>query len=793
MTRLPLYSLFYGICLASLAPSTALAAFPLKSTHVDVHIAGPVAELTIEQTFSNTYEDFIEATYVFPLHDEAAVDGAVMRIGEREIRAQIHPREEAREIYEAARDEGHTAALTEQERPNIFTQSVANIPPGQEISVLLHVVQPVSYEDGVYRFDFPLVVGPRFIPASQDPADALRISPPVLPTTAADDQGIAHRVTIEMDIDMGLSLASVTSTSHPGTEIRVEGDRAWVQLDHARADSDFVVEIDPDVAEPALSFLAQDGHFSLLLEPQPEPAPVEVVPRELVFIVDNSCSMSGTPMNMAKEAMREALRGLLPSDSFQVIRFSEAASKLAAAPLPATPENIARGLAYVDGMAGMGGTHMLAGIQAALGYEASSSPDGRGRRQRIVSLMTDGYIGNDREILAYIADNIGDSRMFSFGIGSSVNRYLLSRAADIGRGHATWVLLHESPEGKVEEFYERIARPVLTDIEIDWGSMNVSEVYPAVTPDLFSGQPLRFTGRYTGDPGVITVKGRTGQGRYEERVELDVLDGGEAIPSTWARAKVNELEQSQLWGEVDDVKDEIVETALQYRILTQYTSFVAVERRVRNTSGTSLSLEQPLEIPAGVDFDATVSEISRRAMRPGDPLLTVEAPADAQSVAAVFPWGEVAELRWDDVRGRWYHRFLVPRGTEEGPCEVEITILHADGSVEVVTEQLDVDASAPELDVEVVWTPEGTLVRVILDEPLRSLHIFPAGSPEDRVRIDLRKPEWADAEVVEVLLDGRVEGVTVVAKDPALNRIEQTIDVATGLVVEQRVTAGGAQ
>ena len=224
MTRLPLYASFFAICLATAFCGDAHAAFPLEHTSVDVQIAGPVAELSITQTFRNTNEDFIEATYVFPLSPDAAVDGAVMRVGEREIRAEIKERAEAQKIYEEARDAGKSAALTEQERPNIFTQKVANIPPGATIEVLLHVVQPLTYEDGVYRFELPMVVGPRFIPAGQSLEDAAAISPPVLPTTERDDQGIQNRVDLELGVMMGFPLGTLSSPSHPGAMIEARGD-----------------------------------------------------------------------------------------------------------------------------------------------------------------------------------------------------------------------------------------------------------------------------------------------------------------------------------------------------------------------------------------------------------------------------------------------------------------------------------------------------------------------------------------------------------------------------------------
>lgn len=786
MTRIPLYSSFFAICLSTVFGGDAHAAFPLEHTQVDVQIAGPIAEIAITQTFRNTSEGFIEATYVFPLQEEAAVDAAVMRIGEREIRAEIKEREEAKKLYEAARDEGKAASLTQQERPNIFTQKVANIPPGATIEVLLHVVQPLDYEDGVYRFDFPLVVGPRFIPADQPLADALAISPPVLPTTAADDQGIQARVDLDIGVMMGFPIGALRSPSHSAARIEARGDEGEVRLSGARADRDFVLEIDPDVADPVAGLIGQDGHFELLLEPPVAPPPEKVVPRELVFVVDTSCSMSGKPIEMVQDAMRTALNDMLPGDSFQIIRFDDAVSALSSAPLPATPENVSRGITFIDHISGSGGTNMMAGILAALDYPDAVDPR-RGERQRIVALMTDGYIGNDQQILATISDHLGDSRIFAFGVGSSVNRYLLDQAASIGRGSVSYMLLNQDPREQVERFYDRIARPVLTDIHVDWGQMRVDSVYPERIPDLYAGQPLQLFGRYRG-AGEVVVTGRMGGKKFRQTLtmnELPQAEGTGLLPSAWARARVGALSQQLLWGQDEEVEKEILETALEYSILSPYTSFVAVERHILNTAGRPLSLAQPVEIPAGVSFDGVFgADVSRQFIRPGDPLLTVDAPPDAVSVTAIFPWGEVAGMRWDRQRGRWYHRFLVPHEVQDGAYAVQILIEMPDGELVEDIVEIEVDSQAPEIDAEAHPCGANTCVTVRLDEPLRGLQVFPAGRPEQRQRLDLRKLENQGLREVQITLPGAPDEVVVILKDMAMNNVIETIPVTAEGEVE---------
>lgn len=742
-------------------PALAASELPLERTEVAVLITGPYAELTVTQVFQNPNEAFIEALYTFPLHQDAAVDAMEMRMGDRVIQGEIQTKEDARNTYEEAVANGQTAALTEQSRDNIFHQSIGNIAPGEEITVTLHMTQPMTWDDGVYTFEFPMTVGPRFAPPGLV-SDAAAVTPPL----SAGATGAT--VDIDVLVELGMPVGEVWSTTHAVTEL--EGDDIYdtgyrTSLTGLTGNKDFVLNIDPNNAQPLASLLVQDGHFALTLEPQQAPEPEHVVPRELIFVVDNSCSMNGVPMGMAKDAMRQALSGMLPGDSFQVIRFSDAASQMSAKPLPATPENIERGLAFVDAMNGMGGTHMLAGIEASLDYPYDPE------RQRIVCFMTDGYIGNESQILAAIEDKLGPTRLFSFGIGSSVNRYLLDEMSEIGRGHVTYVLLNESPEGKVEDFYSRIARPVLTDITLDFHGAEIDAVYPDRAPDLFAGAPLQLVGRYEGELSQVTIRGRQGHRRYEETIQLVPVDDGTAVASTWARQRVKSLEREMIHGEDDEIVAEIVGTALEYKLLTRHTSFVAVEYRIRNEGGMT-TLVQPGEAPEGVDLMKAVGgDVSRVYMPPGDPLLTIEAPADAQEVIALFPWGPVVELEWDALRGRWFHRFLVPRDVEDGEYVIRAFVTMADGSTEVWTETMFIDSQAPELDVEVTSERGVTRVEIWPEEPLRSILVTPAGHPELAHRVDLRGRDEAS---VVVILPGVFSEVDIVAKDRAMNRVQVT-------------------
>jgi Ca-activated chloride channel family protein len=584
-------------------------ALPLQRTSFDTVVIGTVAETEIIQRFANPFDEAIEAVYVFPLHEHAAVDDYWLTIGDRTVRGQMQTRADARATYEDAKRDGRAAGLLEQERPNIFTQSVANIPPGQTIEISIHVVQPLEQDHGVYSLVLPTVVGPRFIPGTKQVPDASRITAPIMPegfTSCAD-------VEVSVALESGLRPRALRSKFHD-IDIRREGDVAFIELDHdagpVLANRDFVLSWDLGQNQPQAAIVAQPGagsdagYFTLTVQPPAAVPDKQATPRELVFVVDNSGSMGGVPIDTAKALMRRALHGMRPDDTFNVLRFSEDASGLSSTLLPATPGNIKKGIEYVDAMSGMGGTQMLAGIEAALDLPHEAD------RIRIVMFLTDGYIGNEAEIFRLIERDIGDTRLFSLGVGGAPNRYLLDGMARVGRGAVTYAGEREDIEPVVERFYERVATPVLTDIEIDWEGLAVAEVLPGKIPDLFAGQPLTVFGRYQGNPsGKIHVRAKSRGQVIELPVSFDVAKADEVqgVSSVWARNKVDELTGYPMLadGRVVDSATEaaVVELAIEYRIMTQYTSFVAVdEERVVDPDGTVRTILQPLPIPEGTTY-----------------------------------------------------------------------------------------------------------------------------------------------------------------------------------------------
>ncbi|HZI11605.1 MAG TPA: VIT domain-containing protein, partial [Myxococcus sp.] len=476
-------------------PDTAPRTFSLQHTEVDAEVSGFLASVTVTQVFENVYSEPLEALYVFPLPEKAAVDGMVLVVGDRVIHGVIQTREQARATYEQAKSEGKTAALLDQERPNIFTQSIANILPGERVSVRIHYVERLTYEAGTYRFTFPMVVGPRYMggepmafrqgegtsPDTTTVRDASRISPPVLPP----ELRAGHDIQLSVRLDAGLPLQGLRSTSHRVEVKRESNSRARVQLgqDDRIPNKDFTLEytVADALIRPAVLVHrepgADHGYFLVMLNPQLNPSEKEVVPRELYLVLDTSGSQSGLPIEKSKAIAAEVLRHLHPEDTFQVLNFDTNVTKFAPAAVPATRDNIERALPYVARFWGGGGTDI--DIAAREAMVPASDP----ARLRMVLVMTDGYIGGDDQVLASIQKHLREeTRVFTAGVGNGVNRYLVTKMAEVGRGSATFVNLQRPEEEVAREFEERIRGPVLTSPRADLEGLPVTDVYPQALP-----------------------------------------------------------------------------------------------------------------------------------------------------------------------------------------------------------------------------------------------------------------------------------------------------------------------
>ncbi len=638
-----------GVMIVPGRPGQSFVPLPIEHTAVRAEITGFMARVDVEQQFGNPFSDAIEAVYLFPLPQNAAVDAMTMTIGSRTIRGVIRERGEAERIYQRARDMGKTAALLTQERPNIFTQAVANILPGDRIVVRISYVQDLSYDDGTYTFNFPMVVGPRFIPGyptgrtgggfapdTDRVPDGSRITPHVLPP----DVRSGHTIDLEVFLDAGLPIRAIRSSSHAVSIDRRGRTSAAVTLDPMDSipNRDFILQYDVAGEKPEAAILThhgeEGGFFTLMIQPQDDFVADEVMPKELIFVVDCSGSMHGAPLNKAKAAMRQAIMGMNPDDSFQIIQFSQAASSFAPAPIPNTPQNVRRGLAYLESMNSEGGTQMIEGIRAALGFPRDPS------RLRMVLFMTDGYIGNETQILAEIDRLLGNARLFSFGVGTSVNHYLLDSMATAGRGFVQYVRPDEDTTEAVQRIYDRINNPLLTDISIDWNRLDVRDMYPAVIPDLFSTQPVIIHGRFEqSGKADVTLRGFLGGAPWTLTLPVtfsDEPDDHDVLGTLWARARIESLMRLQHRTERPDVREDIIRTALRFRIMSQYTAFVAVSDAIRrDPEGRMETVEVPVELPEMVSRDGvfggsneTVSkktEIARGiGSSPGVPMVSAE-------------------------------------------------------------------------------------------------------------------------------------------------------------------------
>ena len=612
---------------------------PLKHTDVKAEISGFISRVVVTQHFENPFPEKIEAVYTFPLPQNAAVDDMTMIVGERTVRGKILPREEAQAVYEAAKSAGQVASLLDQERANIFTQSVANILPGEQVKITISYVETLSYVNGAYEFVFPMVVGPRYIPGATKQVsqgngfapdtnqvpDASRITPKSPPAGMRS----GHDISLDISLDAGLIIDNIDSKTHPVDVQRPDVRSARLRLKEVETipNKDFVLRYDvagQAIQDALLTHRAdKGGFFTLILQPPDRVTAEDVTPKELVFVLDTSGSMQGFPIEKAKETMKLALDNLYPSDTFNLITFAGDTGILFPRPVPATRANLGKAQAFLSASAGYGGTEMMTAIKAAL------APSDDQSHVRIVCFMTDGYVGNDMEIISEVQKH-QNARVFSFGIGSSVNRFLLDKMAEVGRGEVEYVGLGDDGSAAARRFHERVRNPLLTDIAIEWNNLPVADVYPQRIPDLFGAKPLVVTGRYTAaGRGTIRLKGKMAGSDFVRDIPVDfpeTMASHDVLAALWARARVDNLMGQDFAGAQSgnmrsDLKDTITQLGIEYRLMTQFTSFVAVEEMVVTDGGKPRRIDVPIEVPEGVKAEAkqepasTPSSVSFNAAR----------------------------------------------------------------------------------------------------------------------------------------------------------------------------------
>jgi Ca-activated chloride channel family protein len=632
-------------------PNQLPLVFPLKHTAVKAQIAGNVSRVEVTQTFENPFTTTLEATYVFPLPEEAAVDEMEIRLGDRTIKGTIKKRQEAQALYEQAKQQGQTAGLLEQERDNIFTQSLANIRPGELIKVVIRYTDSLKFEGGDYEFIFPMVVGPRYVPGitigdermgggtaiaplthNQDTdlvPDASRLNAPILPAGNRS----SHDISVTVTIDAGMPVQRVVSPSHQ-LQVVSEGQTVRVQL--AGADTipnkDLILRYQIAGSKTQATLLTQaderGGHFALYLIPAMQYQPDALVPKDVVFLIDTSGSQNGDPLVKCQELMRRFIKGLNPDDTFSIIDFSDTTRQLSPVPLPNTPQNQARALHYINQLQAGGGTEMLRGIQTVLNF-----PVVQPGRLRSIVLLTDGYIGNENQILAALQQRLQPgNRLYSFGAGSSVNRFLLNRIAEFGRGISR-IVWHDEPTAAVaEQFFRQINNPVLTNLHLRWeGAGETPIMHPSTPPDLFAEQPLVILGRKADRlAGKLHVTGiAAGGDRYQQTFHLQFEATGQpAIAQLWGRARIKDLTNQMMSGDTKAGVEAVTHTALAYQLLSPYTAFVAVSDEARvNPQRQAISVQVPVEMPEGVSYAGVFGGTFAGPIQPSLPRSAMLAPA----------------------------------------------------------------------------------------------------------------------------------------------------------------------
>jgi Ca-activated chloride channel homolog len=575
---------------------------PLKSSAVDVVINGTIARVHLTQRYANSGRVPIEAVYVFPASTRAAVHGMTLSSGGRVIAARIQEAVKAKVEYEKAKSDKKTAALLEEHRPNVFQMSVANLLSGDDVEVEIDWTETIPVVDSTYEFVFPTVVGPRYTGGATGAGDETWAVNPHLHSGVVSPATFTLKATLTTT----LPLAEVTCPSHPVTVDFRAKDRAGVEIKNQSGDEtanrDFILRWKLGNHQVDAGLLLHRGvaanHFLLQVAPPPRVALEQIPPRDYVIVVDVSGSMSGFPLDTAKNLLKTLVKGLRPDDTFNVVRFAGDSGVLSETPLVANSDNFTLACEFVDSQTSRGGTELFAGLKRALALPGGAD------RSRSILLITDGFITADTETSELVRTNMGKANLFTFGIGSSVNRELLESVARAGGGEPIIVTTVKDAAPAAAAFREMVSNPVLAKVQITAEGVTLGSIEPNPYPDVFASRPLIVTGTWTGEPrGKIIVRGIGGNGvRFEKIIDLAEAAAASgldhpALPVLWARERVRKLIDQKR----DDVSiQEITSLGLGYSLLTPYTSFLAVDESLRRFDGLAQTVKQPLPMPQGV-------------------------------------------------------------------------------------------------------------------------------------------------------------------------------------------------
>lgn len=591
-------------------------ATPTLHTDVQITISGMIARTKVIQTFENPTGEWKEAVYVFPLPESAAVDELRMRVGERTIIGEIKEKAVARKQYQQAKKSGKRASLLEQERPNIFTSSIANIGPHDQIEIEIEYQQLVKFTLDEFSLRFPTVVAPRYIPGKQVVhsfsgtgwamdtdvvPDASRITPPVIPPGIKRKNGIS----ISVDLDAGFEVADIRSPYHQ-INIGQEQDKGRYQIKLVKgqvtADRDFVLRWTARAGNtPTAAFFRErikDNDYALLMIVPPRSTNKISLNREIIFVIDTSGSMAGSSIGQAKSALQLAMKQLGPGDRFNIIQFNSYTTQLFHTAMPFNTQTLTQAQHYVSSLQANGGTEMAPAIRLALARQEENP----GVRQ--VVFLTDGSVGNERALFKYITEHIGDSRLFTIGIGSAPNSWFMSRAASFGRGTHTYIGNIAEVEQKMSALFNKLQSPVLGDISLELDKAEI-ESWPKRIPDLYLGEPLLLSLKSPSLPDQIKVSGTLSEKPWQTTLKLEGGQQRGGIGKLWARRKIRALVERKIQGlDVDETRQQIINTAMEHHLVSKHTSLVAIDPGPAVRKNQALRTQAiPANLPAGWQYD----------------------------------------------------------------------------------------------------------------------------------------------------------------------------------------------
>ncbi|MCH2195827.1 VIT and VWA domain-containing protein [Kordia sp.] len=588
---------------------TPNAVIPLKSTKADVKISGNIAHVHIAQTYQNTGSIPIEAKYVFPLSTQAAVHKMQMTIGDRTINAKIFEKQEAQRVYDKALKEGKRAAKLDQHRPNVFQMNVGNIVQNDIVTIDIYYTEMLVPLAGTYEFVFPGVVGPRF--TGENASGETVFNQPYTKKGVPD----TFEYDLNVQINAGIPIADVTSNTHkikvnyPNTR---KAEVALTSENKNPSNRDFILKygMRGNEIQSGLLLYEEDGEkfFAYMMEPPKASVQIKPTAKEYLFVVDVSGSMNGYPMEVSKKLLRNLLVNLPETDRYNILLFAGGSRVLSPEPLTCTPENIQQGFNFLTNVRGGGGTNLLNALKTAY---ALPRKDKTSARSMVV--ITDGYVSIERQAFEMIEKNLGQANVFTFGIGSGVNRYLLEGMAKVSSSESFIATEMNEANEVAEKFRNYIKSPLLTQIRIKADGFDAYDVTPSSIPDVFASRPILVFGKYRGDAtGTLTITGQTGNGVFQK--EFRVADGmlskdNEALRYLWARKKIERLDDyRRRFG--DHTKQEVIKLGIKYNLVTQYTSFVAIDNEVVNKNGNRKEVKQPLPMPKNVNNSAVGAEAS---------------------------------------------------------------------------------------------------------------------------------------------------------------------------------------